>query len=95
MNIYYYEKDCKWKYDIKTAIYLMRDKLENNITGIVFAKEYNDLIRVVNNGLTHNINGPALIRKTGILEYHINGRYIGDSLSNKEFDQKIKEMIFK
>lgn len=43
----------------------------------------------------HNLNGPTLICASGKLEYWINGNYIGSNLSNKEFQQKVKETIFK
>lgn len=94
MKTYYYGKDCSWIYDGKYSNNI-KDKLGNNITGIIFAEEYDDIIRVVSNGLAHNMSGPAVIRKNGSIEYYVNGCHIGSSLSNKEFNQKIKEIVFK
>lgn len=45
--------------------------------------------------MLHNINGPAYCESNGELFYYINGRFIGKNLSNKEFQQKIKELVFK
>jgi len=49
----------------------------------------------VYNGFLHNLKGPAVCFADGSLKYYIDGYYIGTNLSNKEFQQKIKEMVFK
>lgn len=43
----------------------------------------------------HNLNGPAIIDTNGLLEYWIDDKCVGDNLSNKEFQQKVKAYIFK
>lgn len=54
---------------------------------------FNDAIQY-SDGPFHNISGPAIITASGELEYWINGKWLGTNLSNKEFQQKIKEEIF-
>jgi len=59
-----------------------------NNTNIIYS-EYNKT------GFIHNLNGPAIIWTDGFLSYFIDGECIGNNLSNKEFEQKIKELVFK
>ena len=49
-----------------------------------------------NNGrkIEHNLLGPALICKNGQCHYYIHGSRIGINLSNKEFEQEVKRVIF-
>lgn len=42
-----------------------------------------------------NFTGPTIICSDGTLEYWINNEFIGINLSSKDFQQKIKEAIFK
>jgi hypothetical protein len=59
-------------------------------------KNYTNIIYLEhNNGFIHNLNGPAIIWADGALSYYIDGECIGNNLSNKEFEQKIKELVFK
>jgi len=45
--------------------------------------------------LFNNLSGPAIITTDGTLEYWINGICVGYNLSNKEFNNKLKELVFK
>ena len=43
----------------------------------------------------HNLNGPARVFiKSGILQYYINDTFVGENLSNQQFQSKVKEFVF-
>jgi len=42
-----------------------------------------------------NINGPAVICASGQLEYWFNDKFLGLNLTKKEFNIKMKELVFK
>ncbi len=88
MNILIKDEDYNWVNSI--AI----DKYGKPVTGIGTVKNTILIIVMIENGKPHNLNGPAYIYKDGSLGYYINGKYIGESLSNKEFKNKIKELVF-
>lgn len=55
-----------------------------------------------NYGIYHNLNGPGIIftkgQYAGILQYFIYGEWIGNNLSNKEFEKlkniELKKRVF-
>lgn len=99
MNIYKYNTDCRWTgyYCNNTVRYYMTNIISKElITGIcLYSNEDICMMSILENGKNHNINGPAKIFKNGKLDYFINNIKIGTNLSNKEFEQKIKEQVFK
>ena len=91
-------KDYEWH--INTPIPIAKYK-NNTVTGIGIMsipvtrnKSYGDIIAIIQNGLMHNIDGAAAIHSDGSLMYWINGKVVGKNLSNKQFEQKIKEVVF-
>jgi len=97
LNIYKYDIDCQWRwvYNYSNTI-MCCTKTDSLITGIcLYSDEDIVILSILENGIRHNINGPAQIYRNGKLSYFINGIEVGINLSNKEFKQKIKEMVFK
>jgi len=93
-KLFIVNKDYFWNPDIA------KDNDNNLVTGIgvesipIQITGAIDIIAIIENGLMHNINGPASINSDGSLGYWLNGKRVGRNLSNKEFQQKIKETIF-
>lgn len=72
---------------------------ENLVNGLVLVEGKNPFgkevyIDIYEKGILHSLLGPSIIYSDGSLEYRINGKFIGVNLSNKEFKNKIKKMIF-
>lgn len=89
MNILIKDKDYHW------AGHIAIDKYNKPVTGIGIVDSTILIIVMIENGQIHNLNGPAYIHKSGKLEYWANGEFIGSNLSNKEFKDKVKEIVFK
>lgn len=98
MKIYYFDHNCLEKdrayikYAKGTSNRYFFDNYDNKITGIVITQTSE---RYITDGVEHNVNGPAAIFKDGDKEYFYNGKFLGTNLTDKEFKQKLKELVFK
>lgn len=93
-------KKKKWKYyyeDGSVLNHLTRKVKLHRENGPAIESPGHDITHweFIYNGMLHNISGPSYCDCNGALFYYINGKYVGTNLSNKEFQQKIKEMVFK
>jgi len=95
MKEYVYDKTAQFSYN-KFPV-CMEDMERNPITGMVieYVNKKHIIITFWKDGMRHNPNGPAIIDYNGELSYYFNDINLGTNLSKKEFEKKLKELVFK
>lgn len=103
-DLFIIRQDYEW-HSVKSSntsnIWIAKDKNNNPITGIGidYSNYYKEVkfggLAIIENGSMHSISGPATINIDGSLDYWIYGKKIGRNISKQEFEQKIKETVFK
>lgn len=94
MKEYVYGKTAQFALD--NSPHRMEDIEGNPITGIVieYVNQKDKIITLWKDGVRHNANSPAIIDANGELYYYLYDINLGMNLSNEQFKQRLKELVF-